>query len=65
MTKFCCAHTILSPPTPPEKNLVKHRLAKNSESSVGDGIGQICWPGIFLRGIFACRPAGLASEPPC
>jgi len=35
VTKFCCANTILSPPTPPEKNLVKHRLAENSESASG------------------------------
>ena len=35
MTKFCCANTILSPPTPPEENLVKHRLAENSESASG------------------------------
>ena len=35
MTKFCCANTILSPTTRPEKNLVKHPLAKNSESTLG------------------------------
>ena len=31
MTKFHCANTILSPATPPEENLVKQRVAKNSE----------------------------------
>ena len=35
MTKFHCANTILSPATPPGKNLVKQRVAKNSGSSVG------------------------------
>ena len=35
MTKFRWANTILSPTTPPEKNLVKRRLAKNGRSSVG------------------------------
>ena len=35
MTKICCASTILSPTTSPEKSLVKQRRAKNSESSPG------------------------------
>ena len=35
MTKLCCAHTILSPSTPPEESSVKRRLAENSESAPG------------------------------
>ena len=56
MTKFCCANTILSPPTPPEKNLVKHRLAKNSETASG------CHRGSEKEGAGVCHSP--SDKPP-